>query len=639
MRTLLAFLVAASLMPALSSAQMASNGARELGRGVFVPQVNTQDKLAVARHYQNFYYWPGQFTNGVYGRTPFPINKAWTGSIERCEAGTISDAARQAGIRQVNFFRSLVGLSNVHMGDAEGHAKAQAAALIVGANSKLTHFPSSTDKCYSELGAKGSAESNLSFAFASNFHASNLEGYISDGGDSNYSVGHRRSLLYPAYANMAYGVADFAHSLLASPLSGANALWIDLKIAPTFLRPAFVAWPYAGWNPDALLPVSSNRWSFSCLECDFDSAVVEMRKDGQLMAAPRLEKLENKLGIGDNTIVWLPNGVNYGLREDPLRPFDRTLYLFPLEREATYTVTVKNVGVPTCVSGGGCINFVKRDFTYDVKVFDVQKTLETANIPRLPYDGQWSAADGSRLAVTALENGQFNAVVTSPDANGRLAWAMASAGRFSDATTLSGELMAFVGADLSVTASAPVATSNGQLRVDFLSETTAMAIIGSGKSIAFKRDSFGDGVYTDGGQFSGLWTGDNGSFAVSIGHEFSRLIGQVLYFEGGVPRSLSFGTCNWVGNGCQARVMETRMNGGLTSFKIVGSINLRFTNDYSATASLNLYGRGVLTNALNRTTGAPFSKHSLKMQQALPIDYVSAGEDIIRRNVVLGSYK
>jgi hypothetical protein len=638
MKSLSIIVLAIVLKPVFAFAQMASNGARELGRGVFVPQVNTQDKLAVARHYQNFYYWPGQFTNGIYSRTPFPIDKAWTGNIERCEAGTISDAARQAGIRQVNFFRSLVGLSNVRLADAGGHAKAQAAALIVGANSKLTHFPSSTDKCYSELGAKGSAESNLSFAFASNFHASNLEGYISDGGDSNYSVGHRRSLLYPAYANMAYGAADFAHSLLASPLSGANALWIDLKIAPTFLRPAFVAWPYAGWNPDALLPVSSNRWSFSCLECDFDSAVVEMRKDGQPMAAPQIEKLENKLGIGDNTIVWLPNGVDYGLREDPLRPFDRTLYLFPIEREATYTVTVKNVGVPTC-GETGCINFVKRDFTYDVKVFDVQKTLETAALPRVPLDGTWSAADGSRLAVTALENGQFNANVTSPDANGRLTWSMATAGRFSDATTLSGELLAFVGPDLGVTASAPVATATGQLRVDFLSETSATATIGNGKSIAFKRDSFGDGVYTDGGQFSGLWTGDNGSFALSIGHEFSRLIGQVLYFEGGIPRSLSFGACNWTGNSCQARVMETRISGGLTGFKIVGSVSLQFTNDYAAIASLNLYGRTSLTNTLSRTTGAPFSKNSVKMQQALPIDYVSADADIIGRNVALESYK
>ena len=73
-----------------------------------------------------------------------------------------------------------------------------------------------------------------------------------------------------------------------------------------------MAWPPAGYVPWQLLPSLSNRWSFSWPGANFANARVTMTRDGQALGAVSYEPLVNDVGYGDNTLVWLPQGVNYG---------------------------------------------------------------------------------------------------------------------------------------------------------------------------------------------------------------------------------------------------------------------------------------------------------------------------------------
>jgi type II secretory pathway pseudopilin PulG len=69
-------------------------------------------------------------------------------------------------------------------------------------------------------------------------------------------------------------------------------------------REEFVAWPPPGYVP---FQVVFPRWSFSHPSADFSQASVTMTQDQQNIALS-LETVMN--GYGENTIVWVPNGMS-----------------------------------------------------------------------------------------------------------------------------------------------------------------------------------------------------------------------------------------------------------------------------------------------------------------------------------------
>ena len=74
----------------------------------------------------------------------------WTGSIQTCNAGTVNPDFQEGTIWTVNYARALAGL-NPLVEDTSVSAKAQQAALLMSANYKLSHFPTScllyTSRC------------------------------------------------------------------------------------------------------------------------------------------------------------------------------------------------------------------------------------------------------------------------------------------------------------------------------------------------------------------------------------------------------------------------------------------------------------------------------------------------------------
>ena len=223
------------------------------------------------------------------------LGTGWTGSDSRCQAGTTSAASRAATLRAVNFVRSLSGLAPVTFSPTL-NARSQQTALMMSANSSLSHTPPRNWRCWSAAGAANAGRSNLALSYPAITSSGLVELYMRDPGPSNAAVGHRRWLLNPFTTTMGTGATDTA-----------NAMTV---VGPTAVRrpnPAWVSWPSAGYFPQTLEP--GGRWSLSAgnRQMDFRRATVRVYRDGQPV---RTTKLAVHPGYAQPTLVWqLPASV------------------------------------------------------------------------------------------------------------------------------------------------------------------------------------------------------------------------------------------------------------------------------------------------------------------------------------------
>lgn len=189
----------------------------------------------------------------------------WTGSTEGCVVGDESAASRAATLRTINALRDLAGLAPVTL-DPERNRQALAAALMMRAAQRLSHYPEPDWPCYSEEGVAGAATSNL-FLGISGAYA--MVGYVDDAGVP--SLGHRRWLLDPSASQFGTGSTGTTNAL--SVVGG------NLPVAPGTV----VAWPPAGWVP---WPLVFHDWSVELhtssfeQEVDAEAAQVSVRVDG-----------------------------------------------------------------------------------------------------------------------------------------------------------------------------------------------------------------------------------------------------------------------------------------------------------------------------------------------------------------------
>ncbi|OQY01012.1 MAG: hypothetical protein B6I20_08075 [Bacteroidetes bacterium 4572_117] len=217
----------------------------------------------------------------------------WTGSTSSCSPGTISDEALANTLKRVNYFRISAGLPAVTHFDAELNAKCQKGALMMYANQELSHIPPATWSCYTQDGANAASHSNI----ATNTGSSSITSYMSDHGQYNYSVGHRRWILYPPTKTMGHGSA-----------TSYSMLWVAGGVeleTPTEL-PEFISWPPKGYVPYNLI---FDRWSFSIAKADFSNTSITMTDKSGNKIQINVESIKD--GYGDNTIVWVPD-LSYG---------------------------------------------------------------------------------------------------------------------------------------------------------------------------------------------------------------------------------------------------------------------------------------------------------------------------------------
>ena len=294
------------------------------------------------------------------------IPAGWTGDVNSCNAGATSPEYKAAILRRINWFRAMAGVPASVQLDAGFNAKAQQAAMLMSANTQLSHTPPTNWVCYNAVASEAARNSNLGLGSAGIEAVSG--GYMEDPGSNNAIVGHRRWLLYPQTQYM--GTGDVVGS--GGKLS-ANALWIfdaNYSAPRPAVRDDFVAWPAKGYTPyTTVYP----RWSFSYPKADFSNARVSMTENGLTIAA-KLEPVAN--AAGENTLVWLPGSYTDGMKWS--RP----------AADIFYQVVISNV-----VIGGQT-----RSFSYPVTVFDPDQNINASNA--LPLTGSGNLAVGQSSGYT-----------------------------------------------------------------------------------------------------------------------------------------------------------------------------------------------------------------------------------------------
>lgn len=218
----------------------------------------------------------------------------WTGSLASCDAGTTSHAHRRATLAAVNNMRATADLGPVVL-DAGFNARAQA-ALIMTANGFLDHEPPSRATCWTKDGFDGARDGNISLGFAFGDDpapladatgARSVVSYVTDAGDGNDVVGHRRCILYQQLTRIGTGDTDTS-----------NTMYVIDK----FRKPkgkTWVAWPTAEFFPRELEP--AGRWSLSYPGANFAAAKVAVTTPNGPIAA---HKAPTAVGFGDDAIAW-----------------------------------------------------------------------------------------------------------------------------------------------------------------------------------------------------------------------------------------------------------------------------------------------------------------------------------------------
>ena len=289
----------------------------------------------------------------------------WTGDVDNCEQGTISDTVKSLIIKRLNYFRRLSGVTNPISHISDFDSLAQQAVLMMLANNTLTHYPTSDFSCYTEDGAQGAAKSNLAWSYWG--ASSTITNFIQDGGTGNEEVGHRMWLTWPRLNEVSIGATDTYSSIYIST---------DFISYPSEIE--FYAYPGEGYIASDLV---FERWSFAMNDVDFSKAEVVVTNS----LGDTIQLNGDPLAVNSSwdALVWeIESGViNVTSDED-----------------VNYHVHVSNI-----LKDG---NYINKE--YDVSVFNPD--LE---VPSCPTDYEWSENDCAckTTKLTASNPELFNSTV------------------------------------------------------------------------------------------------------------------------------------------------------------------------------------------------------------------------------------
>lgn len=292
--------------------------------------------------------------------------------VTNCFAGTNSPAYLDAVIRRINWYRAMAGIPAVVTLNATFNQKDQQAALIMAANNSLSHTPSPSWSCYTADGADAAGNSNLALG---NAGPDAVDAFIWDSGANNAVVGHRRWLLYPQTQVMGTGDVPAQNGHYA-----ANAIWVfdgNFGTARPATRQPFVSWPPSGFVPYQTV---YGRWSFAYPQADLTSARVFMKSNGVPLSVNQAA-VEN--GYGENTLVWIPAGLDANGYDQWSRP----------ATDIVYSITISNVaGIGT--------NW----FSYAVTVFDPDVPGPDYHPPVIAGTNQPAVGQPNVYTFTAVSN-------------------------------------------------------------------------------------------------------------------------------------------------------------------------------------------------------------------------------------------
>lgn len=218
----------------------------------------------------------------------------WSGDVDRCDPGSVSEQTQAATLSQINYFRALAGLLPVGLQE-DLDPVAQRTALMMEANRALSHDPPTGWSCRTPAGAQLAGRSNLALGSAGR-GAQAITQYVLDPGRHNKQVGHRRWLFNPRTARMATGSTAFANAVAVVGMPQH-----DRRV------PRYVPWPSKGFFPAPLEP--NGRWSLSAGRHQLDFGRARVRVIGPGRERVRVRRMDVVDGMGPNTLVWKMKGL------------------------------------------------------------------------------------------------------------------------------------------------------------------------------------------------------------------------------------------------------------------------------------------------------------------------------------------
>ena len=220
-------------------------------------------------------------------------SQIWAGDTSGCDVGIHSTDDLEDAVRRINLYRWLVGIENATVTTVKDkNAQCQKCALIMDANSDLSHDPPSSWKCWTKEGRDGASVSNIAWLQHTAPYA--VRTYIEDPGV--ISLGHRRWLLYPALNTIGIGQRRKGNCI---QIINDDYQWKD--------NIPFVAYPAPGYFPYSEV---FGYWSFAAEYVLTDATVSIVRSDGTPVPC-KVDASSAKFGwYGQPTILIQPTNTN-----------------------------------------------------------------------------------------------------------------------------------------------------------------------------------------------------------------------------------------------------------------------------------------------------------------------------------------
>jgi len=325
--------------------------------------------------------------------------------LSNCTAGELKESEKSKVLDYVNYIRNLHGLKPVIYNYA-GDSPASEAALICAANATLTHNPSSSMKCYSEVGKSGCQGSNLHFAgyFGSNYPTSesSITGWlIDDHAAQPEHLGHRLAIINPFLRAISYGRCDGQPEGITYQVTTASLYYqnnVDANISDTDLE--FVAYPFNDYPPQlvnkefylSFSAIYNKSSSYQNGNVDYNNVEIEVLDgSGNPMNVKSVGYNTQAWGSMANCLRWMVDGLQDGV---------------------TYTVNISKV----------VVNGQQKDYTYWFNLREPQPELPEKPTLIAPANNavdqeygvslRWNPAVRAQFySVQFADNEQFNSPI------------------------------------------------------------------------------------------------------------------------------------------------------------------------------------------------------------------------------------
>ncbi|MDA3843257.1 MAG: CAP domain-containing protein [Candidatus Kapabacteria bacterium] len=178
-----------------------------------------------------------------------------------CFEGVLRQSEKDKVLDQVNMYRAIHKLPAVTYNN-EYDIMMQKASLIMVANESISHYPLQSQKCWSEEGSQGSAESNLHLGAASgvvNWSSTiAVDNWISEE-HTLTGLGHRRWVLSPFLKTISFGRVDIVTEAKSHWIGASLYIFDSWDQTPAnidFVACPFEDYPIDGFNKDLYLSFS-----------------------------------------------------------------------------------------------------------------------------------------------------------------------------------------------------------------------------------------------------------------------------------------------------------------------------------------------------------------------------------------------